>query len=288
VNVRAVIRLTPVLVAFALVHSCFEETSSDDENECPVGSEGCDCYGNGTCDGDLVCTDGKCFQPDCTPGEELCQCVDGQCFGDLECVDGVCRQPSGDDGGADDDGGTDDDGGDPDDGGTTGGDDGGTDDPPPDCDPLPGDTECITCLKAECCERLVECMKDSHCACFYECLATEQDPSTCNCLPSDVFMELSICMYEMCPVCDSTGCGVPDHAPWCTHCAGEFCCPELQACWNSQDCTCVEQCSAAGILVEICIDECGAQADQLSYFWELRSCAHDGGCMDEAGGVCYP
>ena len=46
------------LIAF-LVPACGDAQSMA-ANECPPGSEGCDCYGNGTCDAGLACRSGLC------------------------------------------------------------------------------------------------------------------------------------------------------------------------------------------------------------------------------------
>ena len=107
-----------MISALLLFPACFESTSGSDEtggsatetstsdsatdsetssttDSCPEGSGGCACYGNGTCDGDLVCTNGTCLPPGCTPGTADCPCVDGQCLGDLVCMDGLCGQADG-------------------------------------------------------------------------------------------------------------------------------------------------------------------------------------------------
>lgn len=60
---------------------------------CPDGSAGCPCYGNGTCDADLLCQGDICLPPGCTPGVEGCPCMDGACLGSLVCNNGLCEQP---------------------------------------------------------------------------------------------------------------------------------------------------------------------------------------------------
>ncbi len=68
-----------------------------DTVSCAVGSDGCACFANGTCDvgadGILLdCVDGLCAVSACEPGSEGCPCVGGACIGsDLTCsvVDGA-------------------------------------------------------------------------------------------------------------------------------------------------------------------------------------------------------
>lgn len=51
----------PVLAA----SSCLSKGSGDSSSggDCERGSEGCECYGNGTCDDDLACYSGLCVEP---------------------------------------------------------------------------------------------------------------------------------------------------------------------------------------------------------------------------------
>jgi hypothetical protein len=74
---------------------------SDTGTPCPEGSPGCPCYGNSSCDGELVCTGGYCLDPDCTEGTENCPCYpNSTCNGDLVCEpSGICKPPAGTDGG---------------------------------------------------------------------------------------------------------------------------------------------------------------------------------------------
>jgi hypothetical protein len=294
---RAFIRLAPWLISLALVHGCFKESSSsdDDGNSCPDGSEGCDCYGNGTCDNGLECVEGKCFEPDCIPGEELCRCNDGLCLGDLVCVDGVCRPPS--DGGDGGDGsGGDGSGADDGSGGTTGGTGGNTGTevptgPPPECEPDPGDPDCMICIKESCCGILVVCLEEEACGCALMCMLDGDDPATCGqtCGPSEVMPELDMCMVEACPVClPDDPCQPPDYAPACTHCAAEVCCAELAACVQNPECACMEGCAAPGVPMDECMAECGVDAASLPEEWGvLQECAAGSGCADDEGRPCY-
>jgi hypothetical protein len=63
---------------------------------CDDGDEGCACFANNTCNGDLVCDNGTCTQQDCTAGDEGCECFpNNTCNGSLECQAGTCVDPGG-------------------------------------------------------------------------------------------------------------------------------------------------------------------------------------------------
>jgi hypothetical protein len=301
--------LLPLLISTALANGCFTEaSSSEDGGGCPDGAAGCNCYGNDTCDGGLECVEGKCYEPDCQPGSELCRCVAGLCLGDLVCVENVCRPPSDDgtggDGGGDGDGtggdggdggdGTGGDGGDGTGGDGSGGDDGGTaTGGPPNCEPTPGDIPCIACAKDNCCELLLPCIAEPACACILECIASGVvDPFECGqqCGPSEVFMQVETCLFEACadscPIGGQT-CDVPPGAPECTLCAAAMCCPLLEACWASDECSCMEACMAGGGIFDECVNECGVSPDAIPGFGELQMCAEDNNCADADGLTCY-
>jgi hypothetical protein len=102
--VRAVLTLTLLAAPLALSAGCFADpnvgqttnTTSSNESEtggpaCPDGSAGCACYGNDTCDAELVCEDGICKLPECVEGSLNCDCYEGQCFAGLVCMDGTCK-----------------------------------------------------------------------------------------------------------------------------------------------------------------------------------------------------
>jgi|GEM_PF-408526 len=73
-----------LLLAFALT-ACPEETPATTTVEpCPNGTEGCACYGNSTCAGDLECNAGICEPSTCTTGADGCPC-----FGNGTCADGL-------------------------------------------------------------------------------------------------------------------------------------------------------------------------------------------------------
>lgn len=56
------------------------------------GGDGQPCYGNGTCDGDLECRDGRCEEVELVQGEEGGACYpNGTCNAGLECAVNVCR-----------------------------------------------------------------------------------------------------------------------------------------------------------------------------------------------------
>ena len=59
--------------------------------ECSPGDAGCACYGNGTCNAELVCTDSVCTDPDCPVGSLTCACYGNDtCNDGLSCQDGAC------------------------------------------------------------------------------------------------------------------------------------------------------------------------------------------------------
>ncbi len=91
-------KLRPGLLAIAaclgLALSCFadpvpSDTGSGETGEtCPEGSAGCPCYPNSTCDAELECMNGTCFDPGCDEGTEDCPCYpNGTCNEGLECTD---------------------------------------------------------------------------------------------------------------------------------------------------------------------------------------------------------
>ncbi len=56
-------------------------------DRCHDGDEGCDCYPNGTCNGDFVCSQGVCQSPLCDVGSLGCACEKNfTCDPGLECV----------------------------------------------------------------------------------------------------------------------------------------------------------------------------------------------------------
>src|SRR5262245_41709570 len=89
-----------LLLSLASSIGCFDDPNADETTTtmsaetggaCPDGSAGCDCYGNNTCDGDLLCEDGTCKAEECVPGSLNCDCYQGECFGSLLCTDGTCK-----------------------------------------------------------------------------------------------------------------------------------------------------------------------------------------------------
>lgn len=99
---RVVVKLALLVVPLALSTGCFNDpqvgttntTASSSEtggNACPDGSAGCDCYGNNTCDAELLCEDGTCKLPECVSGSLNCDCYEGDCFSGLVCSDGTCK-----------------------------------------------------------------------------------------------------------------------------------------------------------------------------------------------------
>lgn len=291
---RALLPSGLFLIPLAFAHACFEETGGaadggTDAGGCAEGDEGCDCYGNGTCNAGLECLDGKCFEPGCTPGEELCQCNGGLCLGDLECEENVCVPPPGDGSGGDgggDDGGT---GGD--DGGTG---DGGTGGPAPQC-PLEGDVDqCNACVAEYCCDQFVQCQDELECSCIMDCLDMELgDPMTCSqdCGVSAVFPQLDQCLMNECQdhCFGPVDCTPPSMAPECTVCAVETCCDEFQRCLQDPTCGCVEACVAmqGDVNPDACFMQCGVQPPDIPDFFDLQMCVASSGCENANGQPCY-
>lgn len=99
---RVILRLALLAVPLTLSIGCFDDpqsgtnttassSSETGEGACPDGSAGCDCYGNNTCDAELLCEDGTCKLPECVSGSLNCDCYQGECFTGLVCVDGTCK-----------------------------------------------------------------------------------------------------------------------------------------------------------------------------------------------------
>ncbi|MBM4373010.1 MAG: hypothetical protein FJ098_15255, partial [Deltaproteobacteria bacterium] len=63
------------------------------EAPCPEGTAGCPCFGNGTCMESLTCAGGKCLdETACPAGTEDCPCEAGSgCDAGLTCLDNLCR-----------------------------------------------------------------------------------------------------------------------------------------------------------------------------------------------------
>ncbi len=83
-----------MLSSFAL--GCFSDPNPTGA-ACPDGASGCSCYGNGTCDADLVCNaDSNCVAQDCQDGSVECPCYgNGTCDAGLACEDNICRRTTG-------------------------------------------------------------------------------------------------------------------------------------------------------------------------------------------------
>jgi hypothetical protein len=94
---RVGLTLALLALPLALSTGCFEDpnagntASSETGEACPDGSAGCDCYGNSTCDAELVCEAGTCKLPECVAGSLNCDCYQGECFAGLVCMDGTCK-----------------------------------------------------------------------------------------------------------------------------------------------------------------------------------------------------
>src|SRR5687767_12752266 len=88
------------VVVLALA-SCFGDPpmatggTGDGDPSCTPGARLCPCDA-GACDPGLTCAPSidRCVSPDCDVGERDCPCADAmQCEGELVCVDGLCNDP---------------------------------------------------------------------------------------------------------------------------------------------------------------------------------------------------
>lgn len=310
-RIRPVLHLATALLAFTVTQACFEESGgsgSGGTDGCAAGSPGCDCYGNGTCDGTAECMDGKCIEPNCTPGEENCTCNDGLCLGTLECQEGVCKQGGG---------GTSTTGPDTTDT-TTDGTDSSSDTTPTDSagtsvGPTGPDTtatgggacpidntepDCEICLKDNCCDSWQNCQNDDTCTCIVECINGGTDPMQCGPQcgpPSDAFNEINSCIMGTCmPSCVPGGGGltcddIPMDGPQCSWCMAGQCCAELEACLAVPECDCTELCAAQlqpGDPLDQCFQDCNYDPNNTD--WQnLIDCAAAQQCFNEFNTPCY-
>jgi hypothetical protein len=97
-----VLKLALLVIPLAFSTGCFDDPNAGETNPaassgetggaaCPDGSAGCDCYGNSTCDTELLCEDGTCKLPECVAGSLNCDCYQDECFAGLDCSDGTCK-----------------------------------------------------------------------------------------------------------------------------------------------------------------------------------------------------
>jgi cysteine-rich repeat protein len=76
-----------------------EETAGTETEGCTDGNAGCPCYGNGTCNDELVCTDDMiCAPVECVDGSVGCPCYgNGTCDDGLQCNESnLCEPVDGD------------------------------------------------------------------------------------------------------------------------------------------------------------------------------------------------
>lgn len=98
-------QFSAALLVCSLASACSgpEDTSNASSNQdtntpdmammtCIEGSKDCPCYGNGTCDGTLICEESVCVETTCPEGTEGCLCYgNNSCDGNLTCELGRCR-----------------------------------------------------------------------------------------------------------------------------------------------------------------------------------------------------
>lgn len=262
---------------------------------CPEGSAGCDCYGNQSCDDDLVCADGKCLPPGCAPGTENCTCDAGTCGQGLQCNDGICRPRTG---------GTGTDGGMSTSGTSTTGSTstpqtsgmvtGGSCDMPP-----PG--QCGQCFANGCCTEFESCVQNEACGCTLQCIGMGVRPSTClgNCGVSPEYFEVAQCQFGACSDCapEAIHCldGELPGPNLCSFCAAEACCDQLTACRNDSNCFCIYECLSANNTAgyDVCRETCDSDhpgdVNSIALYQELSGCTIDSGCQHPLNeSACYP
>lgn len=280
------------------VFACFNDADPVVAEGCPEGTSGCMCYGNDTCDGDLVCTDTKCLSPSCVVGRENCPC-DGTAFqSTLMCLDGICKP---------DTAGTGDETGSTSTTSTTSASGTSTDptnetsatsDPTTStgggdaCTPQEGDPVCASCVKEHCCDAWTNCRDDERCSCIFECVADGSKLVECqnNCGGnSPVFLSLMECAQQDCPTPCSALVSSCFKAPptACTFCAGGACCDTILACRSDPACECLEACLAsAPNTAAACAEQCGTRSLDPLYD-ALSRCA--GACQHPGSDQpCYP
>ena len=71
------------------------------------------------------------------------------------------------------------------------------------CMAEPGDNECLTCTRANCCPQAEACAPDSTCACLLECFLDGCDPIGClqTCGQNDQVNALTQCASANCEAC---------------------------------------------------------------------------------------
>lgn len=63
---------------------------------CPIGTEACACTPEGSCDPGLICASDLCVDAGCVPGTEACVCLDEEtCDRGLVCLSGLCVMQAG-------------------------------------------------------------------------------------------------------------------------------------------------------------------------------------------------
>lgn len=94
-------RRLAIVLALGLGPGCFSESATPGGDGATTGEActpqtlGCACE-DGACGSGLACEPSiaLCIDPSCTPGTELCTCVDANtCLQGLQCIGGLCRVP---------------------------------------------------------------------------------------------------------------------------------------------------------------------------------------------------
>jgi hypothetical protein len=135
-----------------------------------------------------------CVPEGCTPGQELCTCVDGQCLGDLVCEADVCKMPAGESGDGTAEGSSD----------ASSGDSTGSEQ----CGTLAGCYACVECaLEGPCSELYGACLDDPVCADLYDCMDMCAETPDCedSCIetyPEAVDLYGSVVDCVLCDQCE--------------------------------------------------------------------------------------
>lgn len=77
-------------------------------------------------------------------------------------------------------------------------------DVPPACHPVPDDSECARCRKANCCNLLVNCLSHDSCLCWWDCIVTDHTAEQCTLDCGDgaaAYVELATCVEGSCDIC---------------------------------------------------------------------------------------
>jgi hypothetical protein len=147
------------------------------------------------------------------------------------------------------------------------------------CQPAPGESQCTTCAKQNCCNDVTACDADMNCTCWIVCNETNPgNPQACfqQCgAPDATTQALAQCAGMACQnecgpgtttttttsgVSTGTGGNMCPPMPGdsqCTQCAKMNCCSDVNACQGDMTCTCWVGCLGQGGTFQSCTQLCG-------------------------------